>query len=262
METIAEFYPPLPSRDPIPSYYLPTTFLLSLIPFFTPNRRRTALLILPILLSLCLSSPRYTFGIPSADFYRSSAFIITPLWFIEFAICRPQKGGDAPVYLGKSGAPKGVEDCKSVWEKIWWVGQLMVPSHRGVGWNWQIKNIPVDEKAHLPRGRWIANQAVKAAVAYLSSLGLLAVLGFASALERQEGHGVLTSRLVDAVIGWAGAIWIYCRLCSFYCSASAVTVAIGVYEVWQLPPLMGHLRDAWSVRQFWAVYHQTMRQVS
>ncbi|KAF3004406.1 hypothetical protein E8E13_010230 [Curvularia kusanoi] len=183
-----------------------------------------------------------------------------PLWFIEFAICRPQSGDDAPAYVGNTGIVRRIEDCQSVWAKLRWAVELMVPSHRGVGWNWQIKNIPEDSKRHLTRRRWIIYHLCKGILSYLGSLLLLVAMGFASSLE-QDSQGLLQKRLVDAMIGWTGAIWIYCRLCTFYSTASAATVALGLYERWQLPPLMGKVGDAWSVRQFWAVYHQTMRQM-
>lgn len=193
---------------------------------------------------------------------------------MEFAICRPERGDGAPVRVGRSksvsgnqrgegaGGGKRLEDCGSLWEKIWWVGELMVPSHRGIGWDWQIKDVPKDPDAELSHKRWVAHQGVKAALAYLGSLGMLVLLGYATMLEKIGSVSPFERFWMDAVIGWTGAIWIYLRLSSFYSFAAAVTVALGVYEMWQLPPLMGNVRDAWSVRQFWAVYHQTMRQVS
>lgn len=261
MDTIATFYPSLSERKPIPVLYLPATFALTIVPFFATNRRRTSLLILPLLLSLCVVAPCYTFGNPSADFYRSSGFIIMPLWFLEFAICKPQSGSDSPAYVKNTKFSPRIEDCQGAWAKLRWAVELMVPSHRGIGWNWQIKNIPEDARCYLSRRSWIFYQIRKAILSYVASLLLLVVMGYAST-SKQGSQGPLSQRLVDAVIGWTGAIWIYCRLCAFYCSASAVTVTVGMYERWQLPPLMGNVRDAWSVRQFWVVYHQTMRQVN
>ncbi|KAJ4993156.1 tat pathway signal sequence [Stagonosporopsis vannaccii] len=265
MQTIAAMYPPLASRPLIPPLLLPTTYALTLLPFFTTHRRRTALLVLPVIISACLLAPRYTFGDPSADFYRTSGFIIMPLWFTEFGVLRPERGKGAPVWVGRSGKEKGggkaIEDCRNVWEKTWWVNELMVPSHRGIGWNWEIKNVPKDPDVGLSQSRWVGNQVLRASVWYLGSLSMLVLLGFATALENVVSIGPVKTFWMDAVIGWASAIWIYCRLSSFYSSSAAVTVALGVYEMWQLPPLMGDMRDAWSVRQFWALYHQTMRQM-
>jgi hypothetical protein len=270
MEVIARFYPPLDERKPIPAIYLPATFALTLLPFFSSRRRLAAWIILPIIVWMCVLAPCYTFGDPSADFYRSSGFIIMPLWFVDFAILSSQDGNNALLYVGNSKGEttlaRRIEDCPSIWSKLRWAYELMIPSHRGIGWNWQIRNVPDDPVAYLSNRRWVLHQIKKAVVAYIGSILMLVTLGFASAFEqKQDDLAELstpnTSFLVDPMIGWAGALWIYCRLQSFYSSASAISVALGIYERWQLPPLMGNVRDAWSVRQFWAVYHQTMRRM-
>src|SRR5690242_7961527 len=229
MDNLAALYPPLSSRKPIPPILLPLTYALTLLPFFTPNRRLTAWLILPVLILECLLAPCYTFGDPSADFYRSSAFIIIPLWFTEFGVLRPERGIGAPVWVGKrgertyrrdkgKGGGKSIEDCETVWEKIWWAGELMVPSHRGIGWNWQIRNVPKDPDAALPRRNWIFNQVRRGVVWYLGSLGMLVLLGFATALEENVGASAVETYCINSAIGWFTAIWIYCRLSSFYSS--------------------------------------------
>ncbi|KAJ8110786.1 hypothetical protein OPT61_g6458 [Boeremia exigua] len=264
MDTLARLYPPLVEREPIPVTFIPATFALTLLPFFfSKHRRQVALAILPVLLSVSLLAPCYTFGDPSADFYRSSAFIIMPLWFIDFAVMRSEEGHDAPGYVGASRngnqVPQRIEDCPTAWSKLCWAVTLMVPSHRGIGWNWQIKNIPLDPNLDLSKRDWIIRQAKSAVLAYLQSIAMLVMLGFTSSL--QQTTRTLAMPFLNALIGWSGAIWIYSRLTCFYSTSSALTVALGFYEIWQLPPLMGSVRDAWSVRQFWAMYHQTMRQM-
>lgn len=140
MEAIAGLYPPLDERKRIPAIYLPATFALTLLPFFSRRRRRTAWIVFPIILLMCVLAPCYTFGNPSADFYRSSGFIIMPLWFLDFAILGHQSGTDAPFYVGsrqgKTTLRGRIEDCPSMDTKLRWAYELMIPSHRGIGWNW------------------------------------------------------------------------------------------------------------------------------
>jgi hypothetical protein len=46
-----------------------------------------------------------------------------------------------------------------------------------------------------------------------------------------------------------------------YLCASIITVAIGMYEPKDWPPVFGQLKDAYTVRQFWGtVYHQFTRK--
>lgn len=140
----------------------------------------------------------------------------------------------------------------------------MIPSHRGIGWNWQIKHIPEDPEKELPKWKYVRHQLWKACLAYAWSTIMLTILGFASAWETKLLHMQVIRRfVVNAIIGWSGAIWVLSRLLCFYSFCAALTVALGVYEQWQWPPLVGDLKDAWSVRRFWSVvYHQTMRIVS
>lgn len=55
----------------------------------------------------------------------------------------------------------------------------------------------------------------------------------------------------SAVVGWSGAIWVWCSLCCAYSTTAALSVVIGMFDTWEWTPLMGFLDDAWSVRQMW-----------
>jgi hypothetical protein len=139
----------------------------------------------------------------------------------------------------------------------------MVPSHRGIGWNWQVKGVPDDPYKCLPKWAFVRTHICKASIAYAQSLGMLVLLAWGSTAEaRLSSEACLHRLIINMLIGWSGAIWVWGRLNGFYSSIAAVSVAVGVCETWQWPPLMGNLRDAWSVRQVWSVvYHQTMRKV-
>lgn len=265
MNTLATFYPPLPLRPPYPPLYLPLTFLTTLLPFLTPHRHFVALLISPLLLTLSLLAPNYTFGSPSADYYNTSLFFALPIWFLEFAILRPVEGVDAPVYIG-DGRGKAMKwvDAKSVWERVVWAGKLMVPGQRGVGWNWGVGNVPEDIDSALDKWRYVRRKVWRVGRGYAWSVCMLGVMGWASAAEQDLKREEDVKRFfVDAATGWAGAFWILGRLQCFYSACAAISVAVGLCEKWQWPPLVGSVRDAWSVGRVWGgVYHQTMRVVS
>jgi hypothetical protein len=262
-------WPQLPDRKPMPPLYQPLIFVLTIVPFFFSGRRRIAICIFPLILDLCLRSPDYTFGSPSADYYNSSFFIAAPLWFLEFAILSPQQGPGAPTYIGNpnlngTGREGTLGDVEATWQKVLMVCSLMVPSHRGIGWNWQVKGVPDDPYKHLSKREFVGRHVRKLIIAYLRSVGMLVLLGWGSAAEaRLSSEAHLHSFAVNALIGWSGAIWVWDRLNCFYSFMAAVSVAAGVCETWQWPPLMGRLSDAWSVRRVWSVvYHQIMRKVT
>jgi len=261
-------WPQLADRKPMPPHYQPLIFVLTIVPFFFPSRRRIAICMFPLILDLCLRSPCYTFGNPSADYYNSSFFIAVPLWFLEFAILAPQKGSGAPAYIGNpkrsdTRSSRTLDGMYLSWQKVLRVCLLMVPSHRGIGWNWQVKGVLDDPYEDLSKRAFVGRHIQKMMIAYLRSMAMLMLLGWGSAAEvRLSFEARPYHRMVDALIGWSGAIWVWDRLNFAYSFIAAVSVGSGVCETWQWPPLMGKLRDAWSVRQVWSVvYHQTMRKV-
>jgi hypothetical protein len=260
MNYIASFYPLLSERRPIPLFYLPTTFLLTLVPFFLPNRRIGVLATFPLLLALCFRAPFYTFGSPSGDYYNSGPFLAILLWYLDFVILSPAEGPNAPTFIGASSSAAGSADgagpgwtgLRSWSQKLGWAFRLMIPSHRGIGWNWQVKGVPSDHRAKLSKWQYVKSHLQRTALTYLRSMLMLVVMGCSSTLLK-EGHPSrpLMVRGLDAAIGWSGAIWVWDRLNCFYSLVAALSVACGLCDTWEWPPLTGQLRDAWSVRQMW-----------
>lgn len=270
METLASLYPPLAERTPVPTLYQPLIFVLSLTPFFFCRRHRAALITFPLIFALCTRAPFYTFGNESADYYSASFFIALPLWFVEFAILTPAQGPEESVYVGnriepwrEKGNGKRWEDLRSYCERIFWASSLMVPSHRGIGWSWQVKNVHPGPDQSLHGTAYMRKHLMIAVCAYARSMSMLVLLGWSSTIQRRlPSDRSILYYILNSLIGWSGAIWVWDRLNCFYSIMAAISVALGVCENWQWPPLMGHLQDAWSVRQMWSlVYHQTMRKV-
>lgn len=269
MDAVTPQYPPLTERRPLSTTYLGFTFLLAILPFFIPQRRGVAICVFSILLFRCLSAPQYTFGNPSDDYYNSSFLIAMVLWFLEFGILAPETGSGAPAYTGNPGSidvgKTTLNETESQWERLHWVASLMVPSHRGIGWNWQVKGVPDDPMKDATKPKFMRSHAMKMLGSYVRSVCMLMLLGWASAMEKRMAsyHDArLQNLLTNALIGWSGATWVWDRLNFAYSSMAFLSVFSGMSATWQWPPLMGRLRDAWSVRQMWSVvYHQIMRKV-
>ncbi|KNG46361.1 dna-binding protein hexbp [Stemphylium lycopersici] len=217
----------------------------------------------------CSSAPQYTFGNPSDDYYNSSFLIAMVLWFLEFGILAPETGSGAPAYTGNPGSidvgKTTLNETESQWERLHWVASLMVPSHRGIGWNWQVKGVPDDPMKDATKPKFMRSHAMKMLGSYVRSVCMLMLLGWASAMEKRMAsyHDArLQNLLTNALIGWSGATWVWDRLNFAYSSMAFLSVFSGMSATWQWPPLMGRLRDAWSVRQMWSVvYHQIMRKM-
>ncbi|KAI9698089.1 MAG: hypothetical protein M1820_007597 [Bogoriella megaspora] len=284
MNFVASHYSPLSSRSKIPVLYQPFTFLLTLLPFLVPSRSRQIVILFtfPLLLTLCLYSPNYTFGDHSSDYYSSGPFLAMLLWYFDFVICTPSDGPGAPNFIDSAATSsqvkdgredevqaksKRLEDCRSTWERLRWAFRLMIPCHRGIGWNWQVKGVPPDPYAWLPKWEYVGKHLGWAVLVYLRSAVMLVGMGFGSQMQFERstsasGNWTWEYMIWDAVIGWSGATWVWDRLCCAYSFAAALSVAIGLSEVWEWPPLMGDLREAWSVRQMWSsAYHQVLRRM-
>lgn len=80
---------------------------------------------------------------------------------------------------------------------------------------------------------------------------MLLLMGLASALQKSVSEKKVHALVFDAAIGWSGAMWVCDRLNCFYSVAAAVTVAAGINDTWEWPPLMGSFKDGWSVRRIW-----------
>ncbi|KAK4494433.1 hypothetical protein PRZ48_014731 [Zasmidium cellare] len=270
-QAIASLYPPLSSRTPLPSYHAPLTLLLSILPFLFSNKTLTATLTFPLLLYLCLTWPCYTTGDPSNDYYNGSQFIAVPLWYLDFVFLTPTDElafvGEKALYRqskdGDVAVPKYWKNLSTFWERFTWAFRLMLPAQRGIGWNWQVKGIPRDEEARLGKWEFVGRKVFWMVFFYLQSVVALTALGFGVALrEHFEPEERVESFIAGAIVGWAGAIWVWDRLNCAYSVAAALSVAVGMTGTWEWPPLMGPLKEAWSVRQMWsATYHQACRRL-
>jgi hypothetical protein len=253
---IASFYPSLSNRQPLPSLYALACFVLSIVPFLISNKRFAIIITAPLLSLLCLRAPCYTFGDPSSDYYNSATFMAIQLWYIDFVLLTPRKGHGAPAFIGGPGADKGKPlrwtNLSSMTERLRWAFRLMLPAHRGVGWDWQVKGVPEDPYVKFSRWKYVRVNVWWTAFYYVQSAIALIVLGFSYALrEQSEAHEFWNIVVLNAVLGWSGAIWVWDRLNCAYSLAAALSVGMGLCDNWEWPPLMGPLKDAWSVRQMW-----------
>ncbi|KIW04039.1 uncharacterized protein PV09_04861 [Verruconis gallopava] len=190
-----------------------------------------------------------------------------PVWYIDFVLLTPIQGEDSPAYIGEPGGDKKTvkrwQDLESVYQRLRWAVRLMLPAHRGIGWNWQVKGVRSDPYAKFPRWKYVILHSGWALFFYAQSTVMLIVLGWAiETQQRAMNSEFWNSATLNALIGWSGATWVWDRLSCAYHMAAALSVAAGICSTWEWPPLMGSLKDSWSVRQMWStVYHQTFRRM-
>lgn len=255
MDTISTLYPSLDERRPLPAYLTPLCLALSVLPFLVDNKRPAVITTSPLLLYLCSSWPCNTTGDPSSDYYNNSHFVAIPLWYIDFVLLTHRDGPDAPALCADPMASKSEgqrwSGLTTLTQRCKWAARLMLPAHRGIGWNWQVKGVPSDPYVHMSKWKYVRKHLGWSIFYYLQSVAALFILGFSYSMKQSLTHGLFTKALVDVLVGWSGAMWVWDRLNCAYSLAAAVSVAISISETWEWPPLMGSLRLAWSVRQMW-----------
>jgi len=267
MDAIARYYPFLDARPSLPSFYLPLTFITTLLPFFLPAERRLArlLVILATLLPLFLLRPVFTVGSPSDD-YSTATPPFSSIWqTIDFAIIEPSQG-NPPKYIGdpkRKDDPLSEQDTRTFWERLKWAMRLQT-TPRGIGWSWEVKNVPDHPDGGLPKWRFIRSQLFKAAYYFVSKgiiLHLLGILQYCHAITNPATSPVL-HQVAMISVGWCTTVYVWHSLQFTNQAAAAVTVFLGICSPWEWPPIVGPLSEAWSVRQMWSVtYHQIVRRM-
>ena len=133
-------------------------------------------------------------------------------------------------------------------------------SMRGVGWNWQVKNIP----QVTPKTKWqfVRTQLSKAFLFYF--LFDFIWYNIQGSIYATPSPPPLLSDTVPRQILWT---WIpglesYYSFNMQFPLFSALMVGLGFYEPEDWPPIMGRLRDVDCVRDFWGKFwHQGLRKV-
>ena len=251
LTSISSFYPSLAERRPLPTLYIPVAFCLTIITFFIPSRSIAILTTYPLLVLLALSTPYFTSGDPLSDYGTGGFRLGMTLWYLDFLILSPWTGEDVSfIGDGKSGKRITAEEPKSWFKQLIWALRLMVTPNRGIGWSWQVKGVPQDLDVGLSKWKYVRRRFLRGVVTFIRSLAALYVMGLATTIQEQK-NDIWTWTALNAIIGWSGAIWAWNGINYMYNTASAVTVAIGLCEQWEWPPLTGSLSDAWSVRQMW-----------
>ncbi|KAG0707909.1 membrane bound O-acyl transferase family-domain-containing protein [Suillus ampliporus] len=155
---------------------------------------------------------------------------------------------------------KFIEKRNEKVHRVWWKRLLdvvyVMHSPRGVGWNYQVTNIPAAPRQ--PRHLFALRSSVLAAYhAVLFDVARLYIWynpAFSSATIGTRGY---VARYADsaAFIGLT-----YCSLNAAYFAMAAGSVALGLHEPRMWPNLFGTWLDAYTVRRLWGkTWHQTMK---
>ncbi|KUJ07503.1 uncharacterized protein LY89DRAFT_742739 [Mollisia scopiformis] len=145
------------------------------------------------------------------------------------------------------------------WAKLKWFGSLWIAS-RGVGWNIQSSQLPPPVAKDYPKDRWLFRTIVRTFSMYLgydlTSNILLHIV--------REGPFLAHPIAWQVFYAWTKAFRAYYSFESSYFALAIMSVATGICQPHQWPPLTGSFgRDAYTVRRMWGrCWHQCMRRPS
>ncbi|PCH37582.1 hypothetical protein WOLCODRAFT_140945 [Wolfiporia cocos MD-104 SS10] len=135
----------------------------------------------------------------------------------------------------------------SFMRRAYWVQSSML-SCRGVGWNFQVANVP--PRLYVPRANFVYNRLFSAIRWYL----LADAVQSSTIFLRPHGHVV--QHCIFSLARFGTVITI---LAMQFDLLSVISVALGFYEPHDWPGIFGRWSDAYSVRR-WRTYHQMLRR--
>ncbi len=253
MDFLRRLYPPLNERRPLPALYIPTIYVIYAITVFIPGKYARIFVTFPVLLVLALGVPCFTTGDISQDYGSGGAPFSLLLAYIDFYIFS-QLEDEPRRWTGQLNPKNAVtdireDDCTTMWQKIEWTLRFTTIV-RGIGWNVQVKGVPVHHAANSSRFEFVRQIAFFSARCWVYKLLCVAGIGFATSIHAESESPVLRP-CTSILIGWLGGAWAMNGINWLYSTAAALTVALGIYQPWEWPPLFGPLSEAWSVRQMW-----------
>ncbi|KAI0883682.1 membrane bound O-acyl transferase family-domain-containing protein [Annulohypoxylon maeteangense] len=253
-------YPPVSERLPLPPQQIPIAYAVVILAyFFGPGFFQTQITSY-VLMIIAFYRPFFTSGDVVTDYTMSSMFFV--LWIMHVYHAGNKDGG--PRYIGNPEKPLpgggvGDRDSPTYLQKLKWAVRLTA-TPRGIGWDWQVKNVPPHPGANLPPLQFVWGQVVE--VVWRTALKAVAVyvIGVCKAVQLST-TSLVADWLLDTTVAWCGAVWSWNTIGASNAAGAAITVMLGICEPWEWPPVFGSLGDAWSVRQVWSTsYHQLMRK--
>ncbi|KAI4723307.1 hypothetical protein E4T48_00314 [Aureobasidium sp. EXF-10727] len=254
---------PQPSASaPIPVYLLP---LLMTLHSITAISRSTPLTIFAIaygvywLFFLVKNKPQ---GQYTQVYTAGCTLISTVLRTISARFLMEEREFERRGEKGKDGEGKGGEPKRRGW--LQWgidVVDLGFMSARGIGWNFQIRNLPPAPAKTTPRLHFAAKQLLSAAFDFL-------LVDLAHHHHRHfspiasEPIKSLTTQPLPLALLNAWLIYLQARwtMSATHKLLAAITVPLHIFSPSDFPPLFGSFAHAYTIKGFWAgTWHQMMR---
>ncbi|CZR63400.1 uncharacterized protein PAC_13297 [Phialocephala subalpina] len=241
---------PLASRP----YLIPAIYLTCIFGSLLPQGRARSISVTATLIYLIAPIPKCTTGQRASDLLLPTQGILVLVGWLDFFVLHSPnefyrlKDKDKPpqTALGRLG----------------WHADLCSVM-RGVGWNWQVKNVPEAADPKIAKWAFVRTESSKVVMWYLLfDLCTYPVLG--SSYHSHNPLDLFSDTFpMQFLFTWLPALGSYYALNMQYSLAVALSVRVGLFKPQDWPPGMGKLPDILTVRDLWGKFwHQFLRRVS
>ncbi|QYS92759.1 MBOAT_2 domain-containing protein [Trichoderma simmonsii] len=193
---------------------------------------------------------------PSFLFSPMFGFAVTVRWVYMVVLDTAEVG----FFRGPSSDKEESPLKFGLWKKLKWSADLWF-SWRGVGWDWEVSNIPRPVGQIASRGRWLATQT-GAAIANFTAQKVIIDHVFCRYYPSSNTVEAFTSLpLIHRL--WISVIhltlgWLFLANANRLIAIIAVATRLSVPE--NCPPSFGSLTECYTVRNFWGkAWHQTFK---
>ncbi|EKG10411.1 Cytochrome P450 [Macrophomina phaseolina MS6] len=261
---MASFVTPLDQREPTPPWFLPSFLLPGFCALLIPPKfyYARALLSGSALAYLLLQAPRYTASDAAVDFIGGVYMGAVALKWLDFVVLHRTESE----YHRSNPSASNPDINTGQFDS--WISRLsysfsLWTTTRGVGWSWQVKNIPRGVLAGYPRLRFVRMCLHRALWCLLGADFLHSVMMRTPFNQSDPLPNLFLQPLpTRLLVAWTAGFEAYCHLQLPYYIFATLTVALGISHPEQWPPIMGAFSvDSWSVRNFWGkCWHQQIRR--
>lgn len=243
-QLLSSLIPSLAARNPLPPIYAALPPILSILLFLSDSSSHLfqAVLVPPLLLSALYPPLAYTTGNVGADFGLGTQGIFVALMVLDKLVLSKRTD------FRRNGDGRSIPKAWSL-KRLDWAIKLYA-SMRGVGWNWEVNNVP-KRLGRMSRIYFCGSRACKAIVCYLAmdllSAGYMQKQPYFHREISFDDLPLVERSMNMLASGCAG----FLALALLYSLVSVLSVASFVYAPEDCPDLFGPLSASTSLGGFW-----------
>ncbi|RDW57797.1 hypothetical protein BP5796_12598 [Coleophoma crateriformis] len=280
---------PLDSRSPLPTLAIPYLYFLLIATLSLPQGWYRARIVILLAAYIC-HLLNHTTGSRVSDYGTGCAVAQIFFKFADYVVLSNAETefsrhslGDMTTYEGASELDQSkladasgmLSPWQAFFKKFRWGLELSVTA-RGIGWSWQVKNVPSSTASaaswtksdfHEVFSRHLVYFDLSNCIFVLKNIGralifvilirLRACILTSYPASTFHSSNVVVQSLLCFIYGSKTAF----GLNMMYAIAAAITVSVGIYDPCDWPPVFGNFADAYTLRRFWGQsWHQMERR--